>query len=119
MKFFILLTILSFTPFISSFCQKVDEMKSKLVDKILSLPEFKDSERKIDSLKQEGFEIDLSFEIIWNVPVELESQKGFAWVHVNQVLFGTINETLYFIKYQKKEEKIVSIEKQKDLGISN
>lgn len=101
----------------NSFGQDIEAQKSKFVSKILELPEFKNAVHKIDSLKEAGLSIDISFEILWEVPLELESKKEIAWGHIKQILFGSINEDLYLIKYDKLKEEIILIEKRQNVGV--
>lgn len=113
---FLTLTIILFSVN-SSYCQTTEEQKELLFSKILNLAVLKNATHQVDSLKKAGFKIDISFDIAWEMPIDIEPRSEIAWIHINQTLLGTIDETLYLIKYDKLKEEFISIEQLKKVGI--
>ena len=79
------------------------------MDKIVELPQFKESEKRIDSLKKVGIRVELQVGIIEESFYPEDSLKNLSIVLIEED-YGFDQNTLYQIKFNKITQEIVSIE---------
>ena len=79
------------------------------MDKVAQLPEFKKTERRIDSLKKAGIQVELQIGLIKDSSYPEDSLKNFSIVLIEED-YGFVKNTLYQVTFNKLTEEIVSIE---------
>jgi hypothetical protein len=81
---------------------------------ISSLDEFKQEQKRIDSLnKATGLSITFSIDIIRNSFLKEDSLKNISLSYINEEWPNDDYRTIYVIKYDKTLKKIISIDKYK------
>jgi len=110
-KLFLALCILMLTFSCSKKQRKEqkEEKGLKIMDKIAQLPEFKETEKRIDSLKQVGIEVELTIGLVKDSFYPEDSLKNLSIVFIEED-YGFVRNTLYHVKFNKLTEEIVSIE---------
>src|SRR5687768_14110859 len=90
-------------------CSKREEKQPKIMDKIVQLPQFKESEKRIDSLKKEGIKVELQISIVKDSFYPEDSLKNLSIVLIEEN-YEFDNNTLYHVKFNKLTQEIVAID---------
>lgn len=110
---FLLLSTFLLATLISASCQPKAEkavQKKSFFTLVTELKEFKDEDKRADSLKQAGASFEISISIIDDSPFPEDAQKNLS-IGLIQYDFGPDELMLYKVKYDKAKEKIISLEK--------
>jgi hypothetical protein len=90
-------------------CSKQRETTPTIMKKITELEEFKKEQRRIDSLKQDGRNVEITVSIIQGSLDEQDKGKDISTAFINEDI-GVAETILYKVKFNSKTEEIISIE---------
>jgi hypothetical protein len=80
-----------------------------VINEIAELPEFKTAEKRIDSLKASGVNVDIQI-IVLPDAIQPEDSANISTAYIEEN-YGFDQNELYEIKFNKLTQKIISIEK--------
>ncbi len=84
--------------------------ENEIIKQLIELDEYKIEEQRIDSLKDTGVNVELSIIVVGDSIFPEDSSKNLSIAFVEQDLDFTTS-TLLIVKFDKDENKIVSVEK--------
>ncbi|MBS1507304.1 MAG: hypothetical protein JSS79_11720 [Bacteroidetes bacterium] len=107
MKTRIFAGLIIYLTFTSCSTKKTDasDQTPDIIKKIAELPEYKREENRIDSLKAKGINVDIQI-VIYPDEVHPNDSLSFAYIEEN---LEFDQEQLYEIKFEKRTQKIISI----------